>query len=290
VFLDPTTVLCGHTFCTECLQRVYDSNHYGQAQCPICRRYFFQTAGKPALNFTLNEIIKKYLPDSFNSRQKERTEWGVNNSWIPLFILSIVVFPKQIVKLHVYEPRYRLMVRRCLSSSSNFGIMLGESNIGVEVSIKECVPLVDGRFYITVLGRKRFRVLETQNMDGYPVAKYEEVRETIEEGLTNYMTEVTNKIGTDLNLPFNAYFEDLQLTNPYDFSMGIASVLPIRNTQRQKMLEVTSTKMRLEMALEHIRRHNESTNVSSWLLLMFFICIFFHSLSFIEVDLSYPNY
>jgi len=287
VFLDPTTILCGHSFCTDCLQRVFDTTHYGQAQCPICRRYFFQTS-KPSLNFTLNDIIKKYLPEDFHRRQKERTEWGlVNGSWLPLFVLSIVVFPKQIVKLHVYEPRYRLMIRRCLSSSSTFGIILGDARVGTEVSIKECIPLVDGRFYITILGKRRFRVLETQNMDGYPIAKYDEMTETIEEGLNSYITEITNKIGTDVNLPLTAYFENLQISNAYDFSMGIASILPIRTIQRQEMLEITSTKARLEIALEHIRRHNESSNVSSWLLLMLFICIFFHSLSFIELPYQY---
>jgi len=286
VFLEPTTILCGHTFCTDCLQRVFDSTSTSnQPQCPICRRYIFNSGGKPPLNITLNDLIKKYLPKIYDARQKECTTWNQNvNTWVPLFILGIVLFPKEIMKLHVFEPRYRLMVRRCLSGNGKFGIIFSASSIGTEVYIKNCMPLPDGRFLLTVVGKKRFRIVERQNMDGYEVARTEDIQDTVEGGTTQILEEIETKMNTNIDMAFRAYFEEMEHGNSFDFSFGIASLLPISMRQKQKLLEMTSTKERLQMELQHITKYNNTKQNISCLLLFFGLVgiVFAHSLSYIE--------
>src|SRR2546428_795565 len=43
---------------------------------------------------------------------------------LPLFPLHVVLFPGLPLPLHIFEPRYRLMVGRCLEASSAFGVVL----------------------------------------------------------------------------------------------------------------------------------------------------------------------
>jgi len=198
---------------------------------------------------------------------KKSAEWTLQTpTWVPLFVLGIVLFPKQIMKLHVFEPRYRLMVRRCLSGSSKFGIIFSESSVGTEVAIKECNPLPDGRFLLTIVGKKRFRVLETQNMDSYEVARTEDVQDVVENDLEPILGEIESKMNTDMDMAFRPYFEDMQPGNTFDFSVGIASILPISMRQKQRLLEMTSTKTRLETELQYITKYNNTKHYISSLL------------------------
>ena len=43
---------------------------------------------------------------------------------LPLFPLNTVLFPGQMLPLHIFEDRYRLMIRRCLAEDLPFGVVL----------------------------------------------------------------------------------------------------------------------------------------------------------------------
>jgi uncharacterized protein len=57
------------------------------------------------------------------------------NQKLPLFPLNTVLFPGASIQLHVFEERYRLMIRRCLEQSSPFGVVLIRS--GSEVNLDD---------------------------------------------------------------------------------------------------------------------------------------------------------
>ena len=43
---------------------------------------------------------------------------------LPLFPLRLVLFPGQMLPLHVFEPRYRMMINQCVEKEQPFGVVL----------------------------------------------------------------------------------------------------------------------------------------------------------------------
>ncbi|MFZ9141303.1 MAG: LON peptidase substrate-binding domain-containing protein [Candidatus Limnocylindrus sp.] len=82
---------------------------------------------------------------------------------MPLFPLDLVLFPGVALPLHIFEPRYRLMVKRCMESRTPFGVINingGEiASIGTIADIREATRYVDGRWDLVTLGTSRFHVI-----------------------------------------------------------------------------------------------------------------------------------
>ena len=84
---------------------------------------------------------------------------------ITLFPLQIVLFPHAAVPLHIFEPRYKELIRRCAETDTEFGIVLeqggGLAKIGCTAGLVEISQEYDdGRMDIAVEGRRVFEVLE----------------------------------------------------------------------------------------------------------------------------------
>src|SRR2546427_5367817 len=88
---------------------------------------------------------------------------------LPLFPLGSVLFPGALLPLHIFEPRYRLLIRRSVERERPFGIVLIRSGaevgpaavphaIGTEARIVAVSRLADGRSYIVTRGERRFAV------------------------------------------------------------------------------------------------------------------------------------
>jgi Lon protease-like protein len=89
---------------------------------------------------------------------------------IPLFPLNTVLCPGIALPLHIFEPRYRLMIERCIERSAPFGIVVirngreaGSTNVsiagvGTFAEIREATRLPDGQYDILVVGSGRFAV------------------------------------------------------------------------------------------------------------------------------------
>jgi uncharacterized protein len=88
---------------------------------------------------------------------------------LPLFPLQTVLFPGQVLPLHIFEPRYQTMIRRCLANDTPFGVVLirkgqevGESAephpVGTVTRIIESTHLPDGTMNIITVGTERFRI------------------------------------------------------------------------------------------------------------------------------------
>lgn len=86
-------------------------------------------------------------------------------NFIPIFPLSIVVFPGEQVNLHIFEPRYRQLIHECFDARKQFGIPVVIKNELQEMgTLMEVVDVKkvyeDGKMDVTVQGLKVFRVLE----------------------------------------------------------------------------------------------------------------------------------
>jgi len=84
---------------------------------------------------------------------------------LPLFPLERVLYPDERLPLHIFEPRYKLMIRKCIETSTHFGIVMMKSDDMKRVGCTAAVDRLlneydDGRMDILAVGRRRFRVLE----------------------------------------------------------------------------------------------------------------------------------
>lgn len=84
---------------------------------------------------------------------------------IPLFPLNVVLLPGEHLPLHIFEPRYRRMVRECLEKESPFGMLLslpdGIARVGCTAEILKVAKCYqDGRMDILTIGRDPYRIVD----------------------------------------------------------------------------------------------------------------------------------
>lgn len=100
---------------------------------------------------------------------------------LPMFPLSAVLFPHASMPLHVFEQRYRELVRVCLEADARFGIVLIErgsevgggdqrSSVGTRGVMTHAAALADGRWILNVQGEARITIEEWLPEDSYPQA------------------------------------------------------------------------------------------------------------------------
>lgn len=95
---------------------------------------------------------------------------------VGLFPLGIVVLPGERAALHIFEPRYKDLIGKCLEEDCGFGIVLadrgGIRNTGTLVSVVEVLEKFDdGRINVIVEGSDRFELLEVKDERTYLTAK-----------------------------------------------------------------------------------------------------------------------
>lgn len=104
---------------------------------------------------------------------------------LPLFPLNTVLFPGMPLPLHIFEERYKRLVRDCLETHQPFGVVLirkGDEaygllaephDIGCTARIVDLQPLNDGKMNIVALGESRFRIHSLHYDLPYLVGKVE---------------------------------------------------------------------------------------------------------------------
>ncbi|KAI9000971.1 hypothetical protein BD414DRAFT_473210 [Trametes punicea] len=190
----PITTPCQHTFCTRCLFRSLDHSQ----TCPLCRQrlpgydYFQQHP----CNKVILAIILEAFPDAYAERgatiEAEEHDARLNT---PVFVCQLS-FPGMPTMLHFFEPRYRLMLRRCMespnpsfgmipppraASSSSAGVSSTGNDYGTMLAIRNVHTLPDGRSLVETWGTWRFRIMERGTLDGYMVARVERIEDYEEE-------------------------------------------------------------------------------------------------------------
>jgi Lon protease-like protein len=176
---------------------------------------------------------------------------------IPLFPLNVVLFPGEQLPLHIFEPRYRKMVRECLDNKTPFGMLLAMSDgivrVGCTAEILEVIKShEDGRMDIITVGREVFRIL--QLFDDNPLLEghvdYLEDREPPSAPKTQQLIELYETCHTIIfaDLPKN-----LEQTPLDQLSYSIASALPMDLLWKQQILEQRSEADRQERLLAYLR-------------------------------------
>lgn len=94
---------------------------------------------------------------------------------LPLFPLSLVLYPGEQLPLHIFEERYKELTQYCLEHEVPFGIVRAEDDEWAEVGTTARIDRVvkeydDGRMDIVVHGEKRFRIEEVHERFSYYTA------------------------------------------------------------------------------------------------------------------------
>lgn len=192
---------------------------------------------------------------------------------LPLFPLpDVVLFPQEVLPLHIFESRYRMMLRSALEADRRFGVVRLDpstnklSDVGCCAEIMQHQTSEDGRSNIVTLGQQRFRILEIVReapfrtalvtwIEDSSVSDQDALQKLAENVLTSLkdVVSLTGKLtGKEITLPDD--LPDL----PRELSFWIASHLggPVAHEQ-QNLLELTDTTKRLErefVMLDQTRR------------------------------------
>jgi Lon protease-like protein len=189
---------------------------------------------------------------------------------LPLFPLNVVLFPGMELPLHIFEPRYRLMINECYEQNLPFGVVLARPEsqplheepypVGTMAEIEALDRMADGRMNLIARGSQRFRILSQHHAKPYlsgTVEIYNDITEaapTLEAAAQQarslfraYLETLLEVIGRGelgFNLP-----DDVE-----ELSHFIAHLIDVHDEQKQHMLELTSTRQRLEEEVVILRR------------------------------------
>lgn len=299
---NPTTTPCGHTFCKVCLDRVLDHN----TCCPMCKSatlksYLCERSEKNVTEF-IEYVMKKFLKDEYEERRKiheEEMQSSIKNqtgsNQIPVFVCTLS-YPSISCPLHVFEPRYRLMIRRCMESGTRQFGMCGSLNnsptpfadYGTMLEIRDIQFFEDGRSIVDCIGGRRFKVLERGIQDGYNTAKVDFLED---EPVDNEHIEELKQLHDDTLCETKNWFEGSAdhirsgivnhygglpstesnywtLPNGPSWSWWILNILPVDPALKIKLLSITSLKKRLEnirrilKILEKAKKPRQQNNCS----------------------------
>lgn len=165
---EPVTISCGHTFCRVCLVTALERS---RKKCPECRAPCHIAAETQAPNVLITNLIERHFPAEYRRRlqeiSEEKKKWDFKT---PLFLSTIPLFPNQPLSLHLFEPRYKLMIKRVLSGNKRFGVLASSNvkrgDVGTVFEVLESEFLADGRALLECIGRGRFCVLDSWVEDG----------------------------------------------------------------------------------------------------------------------------
>jgi Lon protease-like protein len=182
---------------------------------------------------------------------------------LPIFPLSVVLFPGTPLPLHIFEPRYRQMLADCLAGDRRFGItptgkddrMPDPGTVGCIAEIRVNQELPDGRSNIIVFGGDRF-VLTGPVADGAPY--HVAMVQTFEDEVG---TEPQDDSAARLRELFTGYYALLRQLNdvepedptlpddPLGLSFHIAAAIDCDPGVKQRLLVERSTSRRVQALL-----------------------------------------
>lgn len=188
-----------------------------------------------------------------------------NQRKLPLFPLNVVLFPKAVLPLQIFEERYKLLLKTCIDTDLEFGIVLIKTGdevgkpavphkIGTIAKITEIKSNRDGTFNIAVTGLNRFRINEISHENPYIQATVSALPEDKFQNLTNEKLEslqwlTSEQIKLVHGLQGGWASNILTPDDPQQLSWLICSVLQIPNEQKQYLLEESSPTKRLEIQM-----------------------------------------
>lgn len=174
---------------------------------------------------------------------------------LPLFPLDVVLLPGTPLPLHIFEPRYKEMIRECLDNNAPFGVVRaleqGIAQIGCTAEIATVTKeYPDGRMDLVAQGRQRFEVLQVNEERAFLRAEILLIPD--EEG-TAAEDERARAIKVHLEiLSLAGAVQDLSGAEENQLSFHLAASLPLDLNFKQKLLAMRSESERLRALADYL--------------------------------------
>ena len=179
---------------------------------------------------------------------------------LAIFPLGVVLFPGSRIELHIFEERYKTMIKQCIDDGLKFGVVLYDNNqlhsVGCEaVVIRITQQYPDGSFDILAEGDRKFKLLDISQSDiGY-------LRGITEPCIEDETADVPQSVILRSLALYNAML-DIVYPGAHDplmfneksghLSYLLAEKSGLELSDRQRLLELSSETLRLEMIAQHI--------------------------------------
>jgi Lon protease-like protein len=176
---------------------------------------------------------------------------------IPLFPLEVVLFPGMPLPLHIFEPRYRIMLARCVNEKIEFGIILATgtelAKIGCTAEIVEKLKeYPDGRVDILCEGRALFRPIEVLNEKEYQEAIADYLPEDILPSDSEQEARLIERFQVCHVLVFGEPWVVSSRDNELSLAFQMAARLPLELEVKQNLLEIPEENARQAFLLLRI--------------------------------------
>eukprot|EP00102_Acyrthosiphon_pisum_P022298 XP_016659508.1 PREDICTED: LON peptidase N-terminal domain and RING finger protein 2 isoform X2 [Acyrthosiphon pisum] len=288
---NPVTTPCGHTYCLDCLEHNFDYSFH----CPLCLTSLPPTLALSNKNTSefVNELIGcKYAKNGPMQTVNWKPEAENDSTYLPVFVCTNA-FPSVSCPLHVFEPRYRLMIRRCIESGTRRFAMISNccppmkfAEFGTVLEIKDRIMMGNGCSILSTIGMRRFKVLVRKEHDGYDMATvqyiqdekvppkklvelyklHDDVRRRGLAWFDDFRSEIKSEILRTVGYPPSTEPNWEELSDGPAWTWWLLSLLPLGQNAHVDLLANTSIEVRLKVInkiLNRIERSSLSLRITS---------------------------
>ena len=166
---------------------------------------------------------------------------------LPLFPLNLVLLPFELLPLHIFEPRYKKMVKDHIEQDKPFGIILNEDNVvctkGCRVKVQKVYKKYsNGEYDILVKGVEQFKVINTRiegetvigEIDYVPINRDgdEQLRKTIQELYLQVLIKVGISNSLEMHMGKKLSYEFLQ---GFELPLNMKKQLILMNSENKRL-------------------------------------------------------
>lgn len=206
---------------------------------------------------------------------------------MPLFPLGLVLYPGVMLPLHIFEDRYRLLVKELLElpdGARRFGVVAIKAGrevgtdgitalhtIGCTAELRYAEAYQDGRFDIISTGMDRFRLIDVQHTEPLRAdvellpdvvsAQAQLLADRVRRLFTSYRQSLIQAQGADDALMSGDEGVPALPGDPTELSYLVAAAMILELSEKQQLLDAATVDDRLRLELTLLKR--ESSMVGS---------------------------
>jgi len=264
---EPLSISCGHSFCRVCLVK---SLRRSKKKCPQCRAVCHMSAEDAQENIMIKDLAMHTNSVEYAARllesEVEKKTWS---TLLPIFYYNETLFPGGRLDLHLFEPRYRVMMQRVVSSTRSFAYVpnfhqysASIGDIALVALLEEVEFMADGRCTLQARLSSRMTISDHYIEEGTQGLHFcrltplsddpmEEDQIPIVADLVNLATLI---VGSFFTGPIRARLEARYGVAPPPssgaagaeaFSLWMAAICPLPESEKGRLLGSTDTAERL---------------------------------------------